>query len=153
MCPCSAHTLIGTHTHTSSSMLQYYVLPSNNHCHALTLLLRCTRRHYQPWWLQPPMVVGTGVAFVLAALVLDNEELGKTALLAAGPVALYWGIFLLVLPRRFKSFAVEYIETHPESEAAALEHQQQQIQEMQEQLLHTLEQQQQQEQEGHQEQH
>jgi hypothetical protein len=76
------------------------------------------------------MIIATGVAFVAASLVLDNEELGKTVLLAAGPVALYWGIFLFVLPRRFKSFAVQYIESHPEAEAAALEHQQQQIQEL-----------------------
>lgn len=86
--------------------------------------------HYQPWWLQPPMIIATGVAFVAASLVLDNEELSKTLLLAAGPTALFYGIFLFVLPRRFKSFAVEYIESHPEAEEAAREQQQQQVDEL-----------------------
>ena len=94
------------------------------------------------------MIIATGVAFVLASLVLDNEELSKTALLAAGPVALYWGIFLLVLPRRFKSFAVEYIEAHPEAEEAAREQQQQQVEEIL--LQQQQEQQQQQQQDGQQ---
>ncbi len=79
------------------------------------------------------MIIATGVAFILASLWLDNEELSKTALLAAGPVMLYWGIFLFVLPRRFKSFAVEYIESHPEAEEAAREQQQQQVQELMQQ--------------------
>lgn len=102
-------------------------------CVAFALLSAYLCRHYQPWWLQPPMIIATGVAFVLASLWLDNEELSKTALLAAGPVALYWGIFLFVLPRRFKSFAVEYIEAHPEAEEAAREQQQQQVEELMQQ--------------------
>jgi hypothetical protein len=93
------------------------------------------------------MIIATGVAFVVASLVLDNEELSKTALLAAGPVALYWGIFLFVLPRRFKSFAVEYIESHPEAEEAAREQQQQHVEELIQQH-HEQQQQQQQEQES-----
>lgn len=120
----------------------------------------CVARHYQPWWLQPPLIIATGVAFIAASIVLDNEELSKTALLAAGPVALYWGIFLFVLPRRFKSFAVTYIEAHPEAEEAAREQQHQQVleilqqhhqeqQEQQQQLLEQEQQQQHQEQQQH----
>ena len=100
------------------------------HCIACPFPALACCRHYQPWWLQPPMIIATGVAFVVASIVLDNEELSKTALLATGPVALYWGIFLFVLPRRFKSFAVNYIEAHPEAEEAAREQQQQQVMEI-----------------------
>jgi len=90
------------------------------------------------------MIIATGLAFVAASLVLDNEELSKTALLATGPVAVYWGIFLFVLPRRFKSFAVEYIESHPEAEEAAREQQQQQVLELLQQQQEALHQQEQQ---------
>lgn len=37
-----------------------------------------------------------------------------------GPVALFWAVFLLILPRSFERFAVSYLESHPEAEAAAL---------------------------------
>lgn len=90
--------------------------------------------HYQPWWLQPPTIIGTGIAFLIASLILDDEPTLKTTILAAGPVALYWGIFLYLLPRNFKSFAVNYMETHPEAEQQQeqeAEHQQQQQQQQQ----------------------
>lgn len=109
-----------------------------------SLHLSC--RHYQPWWLQPPLIIATGVAFVIASLVLDNEELSKTALLATGPVALYWTIFLFVLPRRFKRFAVDYIETHPEAEEAAMEQHAQHVQEIMQQQQQELQQEQEQQQ-------
>lgn len=47
---------------------------------------------------------------------------------AAGPVAVYWFIFLGLLPRTFKNFAVDYIETHPEVEEQAHQQEQQQQQ-------------------------
>eukprot|EP00878_Enallax_costatus_P011571 GHUV01012079.1.p1 GENE.GHUV01012079.1~~GHUV01012079.1.p1 ORF type:complete len:145 (+),score=4.14 GHUV01012079.1:222-656(+) len=41
--------------------------------------------HYQPWWLQPHTVIGTGVAFFVASLVFNiGEPTVKTAILAAG---------------------------------------------------------------------
>ncbi|KAF8063759.1 hypothetical protein HT031_003616 [Scenedesmus sp. PABB004] len=80
---------------------------------------RAAGRHYQPWWLQPPTIVATGLAFLGISLVLDDEPTAKTAVLAAGPVALYWAIFLLVLPRSFKRFAVDQLVAHPEIDAAA----------------------------------
>lgn len=51
---------------------------------------------------------------------------------AAGPVAVYWFIALFLLPRTFKSFAVEYIETHPEMEETAHHEEQQQQHQQQE---------------------
>ncbi|KAF6254613.1 hypothetical protein COO60DRAFT_1539878 [Scenedesmus sp. NREL 46B-D3] len=89
--------------------------------------------HYQPWWLQPQMVVGSGIAFLVASLILDDEPTLKTAVLAAGPVALYWGIFLFLLPRSFKKFAVNYIEQHPEVEEPQFQHEQLQQQQQQQQ--------------------
>lgn len=70
--------------------------------------------HYQPWWLQPPAIVLAGLAFMIAALVFDNEPTSKTFVIACGPVVLFWGIFLFLLPRQFKSFAVTYLAEHPD---------------------------------------
>eukprot|EP00775_Hariotina_reticulata_P002380 gene2380-biopygen3939 len=96
--------------------------------------------HYQPWWLQPQVIIAAGVGFLAGALLLVDEPSVKTVVLAAGPVALFWGIFLFLLPRQFKSFAVDYIETHPEAEdkmqleqAEGLQPQGQQIQQQQQQ--------------------
>uniref|UniRef100_A0A383WGY0 DUF6737 domain-containing protein n=1 Tax=Tetradesmus obliquus TaxID=3088 RepID=A0A383WGY0_TETOB len=100
--------------------------------------------HYQPWWLQPQMVIGSGIAFLVASLILDDEPTLKTAVLAAGPVALYWGIFLFLLPRSFKKFAVNYIEQHPEVEEPQF--QQEQLQQQQQHQQQQQEQQQQQQQ-------
>lgn len=70
--------------------------------------------HYQPWWLQPYTIIGSGVAFFVLAVVFDNEPFWKAATMAAATVALYWGILLFLVPRQFKSFAVDYLETHPQ---------------------------------------
>jgi hypothetical protein len=67
--------------------------------------------HYKPWWCQPTSIVATGVAFVLAANFMSDHSI-KTTILAAGPVALWWWIFLVVVPNEFKSFAVDYMESH-----------------------------------------
>lgn len=59
--------------------------------------------------------------FFAAALVLDNEEPTlKAAVIAAGPVALYYAICLFVLPSQFSKFAVSYMRKHPELEEQAL---------------------------------
>lgn len=58
--------------------------------HHLSVALLCccgtclSCRHYQPWWLQPQMVIGSGIAFLVASLILDDEPTLKTAVLAAG---------------------------------------------------------------------
>ena len=44
-----------------------------------------------------------------------------TAVIAAGPVALYYVIALIVLPSQFQRFAVNYMRKHPELEAQALD--------------------------------
>jgi len=75
--------------------------------------------HYQPWWMQPPAVILAGVAFMTAALVLDNESTLKTFIIAAGPVGMFWGIFLFLLPKQFKTFAVSYLAEHPHHEEEA----------------------------------
>eukprot|EP00879_Flechtneria_rotunda_P020701 GHRR01021787.1.p1 GENE.GHRR01021787.1~~GHRR01021787.1.p1 ORF type:complete len:149 (+),score=42.14 GHRR01021787.1:358-804(+) len=75
--------------------------------------------HYQPWWLQPHMIIATGIGFLVISLLVNGETTLKTLLLAAGPLSLYWGIFLFLLPRTFKSFAVDYMETHPDVEQQA----------------------------------
>lgn len=67
--------------------------------------------HYKPWWCQPPMIVATGLSVIAAAFFL-SEESYKVTLLASGPVFAWWYIFLYVMPRQFKSFAIDYMETH-----------------------------------------
>ncbi len=50
--------------------------------------------------------------------VFDNEEPTlKAAVIAAGPVALYYALALMVLPKQFQRFAVSYMRSHPELEA------------------------------------
>lgn len=70
--------------------------------------------HYQPWWMQPRMVVGAGVVFMLVALLVDEKPSLKTLVIAAGPVALFWGILLFLLPQQFQKFAVKWIKEHPQ---------------------------------------
>jgi hypothetical protein len=70
--------------------------------------------HYQPWWMQPRMVVAAGVVFMLVALLVDEKPSMKTLVIAAGPVALFWGILLFLLPQQFQKFAVKWIKEHPQ---------------------------------------
>lgn len=67
--------------------------------------------HYKPWWWQPPMIVGAGVAFVIAANILD-EACMKTTILACCTVGVWWGVCLYALPSSFRNFATQYIDSH-----------------------------------------
>lgn len=61
-----------------------------------------------------PILV-SGLIFFIAALIIDNEEPTlKAAVIAAGPVALYYIIALVVLPSQFERYAVQYMRKHPE---------------------------------------
>ncbi|KIY94600.1 hypothetical protein MNEG_13363 [Monoraphidium neglectum] len=76
--------------------------------------------HYLPWWLQPAPILVSGLLFFAAALLIDSEEPTlKAAVIAAGPVALYYAIALFVLPSQFAKFAVNYMRKHPELEGQA----------------------------------
>jgi hypothetical protein len=66
--------------------------------------------------MQPPAVILAGLAFMSVAMVVDGEPTLKTFIIAAGPVGLFWGIFLFLLPRQFKTFAVSYLAEHPHHE-------------------------------------
>ncbi|GBF97455.1 hypothetical protein Rsub_10378 [Raphidocelis subcapitata] len=78
--------------------------------------------HYAPWWLQPVPILLSGAAFFAAALLIDNDDpIPKAAVIAAGPVALYYVIALVVLPSQFQRFAVQYMRKHPELEAQAVD--------------------------------
>lgn len=53
-------------------------------------------------------------------MFIDNEEPTlKAAVIAAGPVLLYYVLALVVLPKSFSRFAVQYMKQHPELEAEA----------------------------------
>lgn len=67
--------------------------------------------HYQPMWMQPPVILILGVLLVAGANIVAEPSI-KTTVLAAGPVGLLLGIFLFVLPRQFKSFATQYMDSH-----------------------------------------
>ena len=54
-----------------------------------------------------------GVLFIVGSNLLTEPGL-KTTLLAATPVGLWWYIFLFMLPKQFKEFAIDYISHHPE---------------------------------------
>lgn len=76
--------------------------------------------HYVPWWLKPGPVLLAGALFFVAALIFDNEEPTlKAAVIASGPVLLFWAIALFVLPSQFAKFAVSYMRKHPELEEQA----------------------------------
>jgi hypothetical protein len=63
----------------------------------------CTPRRR---WLQPAPILVSGLIFFAAALLIDNEEPTlKAAVIAAGPVALYYVLALVVLPSQFQRFA------------------------------------------------
>lgn len=77
-------------------------------------------RHRPARWLQPAPILGSGALFFAAALFIDNEEPTlKAAVIAAGPVLLYYVLALVVLPKSFSRFAVQYMKQHPELEAEA----------------------------------
>jgi hypothetical protein len=76
--------------------------------------------HARRRWLQPGPILVSGALFFAAALALDGDEPPlKAAIIAAGPVALYYVLALFVLPSQFSKFAVAYMKTHPELEAQA----------------------------------
>lgn len=64
--------------------------------------------HYQPQWLQPRSIIGAGLVFFVLSMWLDNEHPAKTAVLAAGPLVLFWGMFLWALPRQFRGFVKDH---------------------------------------------
>lgn len=59
------------------------------------------------------MIVGTGVGIIVGANVLFEPGLHST-MLAAGPVFLWWYLFLIRMPSEFKQFATKYMKEHPE---------------------------------------
>lgn len=75
---------------------------------------------YLPWWLQPAPILGSGLLFFVLALVLDNQNPPlKAAVIAGGPLALYYALALVVLPSQFKRVAISYLRRHPELDGAA----------------------------------
>jgi hypothetical protein len=55
-------------------------------------------------------------------VLIDNDDpIPKAAVIAAGPVALYYVIALVVLPSQFQRFAVQYMRKHPELEAQVID--------------------------------
>jgi hypothetical protein len=66
---------------------------------------------YKEPWCQPPTILATGAGIIAAAYALSGGS-AKIAVLAAGPIFAWWYIFLYSVPRSFRQFAVDYMESH-----------------------------------------
>lgn len=66
---------------------------------------------YKEPWCQPVTIVATGCGIIAAAYALSGGSV-KIAVLAAGPIGAWWYLFLYSVPRSFRKFAIDFMETH-----------------------------------------
>ncbi|PNW77037.1 hypothetical protein CHLRE_10g419650v5 [Chlamydomonas reinhardtii] len=72
--------------------------------------------HYSrswPWWQQRAFLVPAGIAFIVAANMMEEPGI-KTTLMASIPVALLWYLGLVLVPRQFSTYCSTWAKEHPE---------------------------------------